>query len=225
MTADSAEECIFLTNHTFQDAQYGFEVFLEPYASFYRDVDRRPQYQYHADLLRLLDWQRPADRWLLKTPSHICHLDIIAEQHPDCGIIVTHRNPLEVIGSYSSMMMTVMPDQTRTDPEDLGRRVLDLLGGQMDQSMRARQDIAPERILDVQYADFTSDTMSVVDRIYQHLSLPYPDAVREAIAAYVDEHPRGKHGSHDYKLEQFGVSEQQVLDRFSNYIETYNIEV
>jgi hypothetical protein len=225
MTADSAEECIFLTNHTFQDAQYGFEVFLEPYASFYRDVDRRPQYQYHADLLRLLDWQRPADRWLLKTPSHICHLDIIAEQHPDCGIIVTHRNPLEVIGSYSSMMMTVMPDQTRTDPEDLGRRVLDLLGGQMDQSMRARQDIAPERILDVQYADFTSDTISVVDRIYNHLSLPYPDAVREAIAAYVDEHPRGKHGSHDYKLEQFGLTEQQVLDRFSNYIGTYNIEV
>ncbi len=225
MTADSAEECIFLTNHTFQDAQYGFEVFLEPYATFYRDVDRRPQYQYHADLLRLLQWQRPADRWLLKTPSHICHLDIIAEQHPDSGMIVTHRNPLEVIGSYSSMMMAVTPEKNHTDPQDLGRRVLEFLAGQMDHSMEIRKHIDPGHILDVQYVDFVNDTMSVVDNIYQHLSLPYPDTVRDAIATYVDDHPRGKHGSHDYKLEEFGLTEQQVLDRFSNYIDTFNIKV
>ncbi|MEH6582913.1 MAG: sulfotransferase [Halioglobus sp.] len=225
MTADSAEECIFLTNHTFQDAAYGFETFLEPYASFYREVDRRPQYQYHADLLRLLQWQRPADRWLLKTPSHICHLDIIAEQHPDCGMIVTHRNPLEVIGSYSSMMMAVLPEQTRSDPKDMGRRVLEHLAGQMDHCMATRETIDPERILDVQYVDFVDDTMAVVDEIYQHLSLPYGDEVRTGIKAYVDDHPRGKHGSHDYQLQEFGLTEHQVLDRFANYIETYNIAV
>jgi hypothetical protein len=26
-------------------------------------------------------------------------------------------------------------------------------------------------------------------------------------------------------LEEFGLTEQQVLDRFANYIDTYNIEV
>ncbi len=226
MTADSAEECIFLTNHTFQDAAYGVEVFLEPYASFYKEVDRRPQYQYHADLLRLLQWQRPAERWLLKTPSHICHLDIILEQHPDCGIIVTHRNPLEVIGSYCSMMMAVLPEQTvRMDPGEMGRRMLAHLGGQMDQSMAIRESLPAGRIVDVMYRDFVDDTMGVVDSIYLQLGLPYPDAVRAAISAYVDDHPRGKHGSHDYRLEEFGLTHQQVLSRFANYIETYNIPI
>ena len=225
MTADSADECIFLTNHTFQDAAYGFEVFFEPYATFYKTVERRSQYQYHADLLRLLHWQRPADRWLLKTPSHICHLDIIVEQHPQCGIIITHRNPLEVIGSYSSMMMAVTPKQMQSDPREMGRRVLEHLGAQMDHSMATRENIRAERILDVQYVDFMQDSMAVVDGIYQHLSLPYPDATRQAIATYVDKHPMGKHGSHDYKLEEFGLTEQQVLDRFANYIDTYHIEV
>ncbi len=230
MTADSAEECIFLTNHTFQDAQYGFEIFLEPYASFYAGVDRRPQYQYHADLLRLLQFQQPNDaasagRWLLKTPSHICHLDIIAQQHPDCGMIVTHRNPLEVIGSYSSMMMAVLPEQTRTDPADMGRRVLEHLAQQMDHSIETRKNIDAGRIIDVQYIDFVDDTLAVVDRIYEHLSLPYPQLARDAITAYVADHPRGKHGSHDYHLREFGLSEQQVLDRFATYIETYDIEV
>ena len=225
MTADSADECIFLTNHTFQDAAYGFEVFFEPYATFYKTVERHSQYRYHADLLRLLHWQRPADRWLLKTPSHICHLDIIVKQHPSSSIIITHRNPLEVIGSYSSMMMAVTPQQTQTDPKEMGRRVLEHLGAQMDLSMKIRQSMNPERILDVQYVDLMDDTMAVVDGIYQQLSLPYPDTARRAIATYVDDHPRGKHGSHDYKLGEFGLTEQQVLDRFGNYIETYHIEV
>ena len=175
--------------------------------------------------MRLLHWQRPADRWLLKAPSHLGHLDIIVEQHPQCSIIITHRNPLEVIGSYSSMMMAVTPAQTQTDPKQMGRRVLENLGAQMDHSMATRERISPERILDVQYSDFMDDTMAVVDGMYRHLSLPYPDTTRSAIAAYVDAHPRGKHGSHDYKLEEFGLTEQQVLDRFSSYIDTYNIEV
>lgn len=225
MTADSAEECIFLLNHTFQDAQYGFEIFLEPYASFYSSVDRQTQYEYHADLLRLLQWQRPADRWLLKAPSHLGHLDIISQQHPDSGMIITHRNPLEVVGSYCSMMSAVIPERTHTDPQELGRRVLDDLVGQVEHSMQAREAIDSGRILDVQYVDFTADSLAVVDHIYAHLDLPYPEGVRNAISAYIDDHPRGKHGSHDYKLAQFGLNEQQVLDCFSNYISAFNIAV
>ena len=225
MTADSAEECIYLTNHTFQDAGYGFEIFLDPYARYYQQVDRRPQYQYHADLLRLLQWQRPADRWLLKAPSHLSHLEIILEQHPEAGIIITHRNPLEVVGSYSSMMMAVLPEQTQTDPEQMGQRVLEDLAGQVAHSMAAREHLDAARILDVHYTDFTSDTMEVVDEIYSHLGLPYSEETRTLIANYVAEHPRGKHGSHDYQLDQFGLSEQQVLDRFESYIKRYNIKV
>lgn len=226
MTADSAEECIFLTNHSFQDAAYGFEIFLEPYASYYRDVDRRPQYEYHANLLRLLQWQRPADRWLLKAPSHLGHLDIILDLHPQAGVIITHRNPLEVVGSYSSMMMAVLPEQTQvTDPHEMGRRVLDDLGAQMDHAMAVRERLSPGQVVDVQYTDFISDTVAVVEDIYQQLDLPYTEDVQQLIASYVADHPRNKHGSHDYQLAQFGLTEQQVLDRFAHYIETYNIKV
>ena len=36
---------------------------------------------------------------------------------------------------------------------------------------------------------------------------------------------KGEQGSRDYQLNEFGLTEQQVLDRFANYIETYNIAV
>lgn len=224
-TADTPEECIHLTNHTFQDAQFGVEIFLEPYASYYCKVGRRPQYQYHADLLRLLQWQRPAERWLLKTPSHICHLDILVQQYPDCEIIITHRNPLNIIGSYCSLMMGVMPERKNADSHDLGQRVLNHLAGQMGHSMEIRKSISAERILDIQYNDFINDSQAVADGIYQHFSLPYSDATRQLIASYIADHPRGKHGSHDYQLEQFGLNEQQVLDRFAGYIDEFDIAV
>ncbi|MCX2979303.1 sulfotransferase [Halieaceae bacterium IMCC14734] len=225
MGADSAEECIFLTNHTFEDAAYGFEIFLEPYAEFYRGVERGYQYAYHANLLRLLQWQRPGESWLLKTPSHVCHLDIILSEHPDAGIVITHRNPLEVVGSYCSMMMTVVPEQSRTDPHDMGRRVLEHLAMQMDQSMDSRARLDSSRIVDVNYNDFIEDSVAVVEDIYESLAIRCPAETRDSISQYVVDHPRGKHGSHDYQLADFGLTENQVQDRFARYLASYDLAV
>lgn len=224
-SADNPEECIHLSNHTFQDAQFGFEVFMEPYATFYQQTERRTQYQYHADLLRMLHFQRPADRWLLKTPSHAEHLDIIVDMHPACEIIVTHRTPLQIIGSYCSLMTGVMPEHNGLDLHALGERVLEFLATQTDKCMAQRNTISSARILDLDFHDILDNPQDVVDSIYSHFKLPLPDGTREKIASYIADHPKGKHGSHDYKLQQFGLTENKVLDRFAGYIERFDIKV
>ena len=33
----------------------------------------------------------------------------------------------------------------------------------------------------------------------------------------------GKHGKHDYRLEEYGLTEQQILDRFAFYIERFKV--
>jgi hypothetical protein len=222
-TADTPEECIHLTNHTFQDAQFGFELFLEPYASYYRGADQAAVYRYHANLLRLLQWQRPGERWLLKTPAHVDRLDHLLHHHPDCRIIITHRNPLEVVGSYSSMMWALMPPRESADPGELGQRVLHHLARQMDTSMELRERIDPARILDIQYPDFVADASGVSEHIYRYFDMPYPESTRALIENHIASHPRGEHGSHDYQLDQFGLNEKQVLERFDGYIRAYDI--
>jgi hypothetical protein len=225
MTADSAEECIFLTNHSFEDAAYGFEIFLEPYGEFFRSVEGAAQYQYHADLLRLLHSQRPASRWLLKAPSHLGHLDTITKLHSDSGIILTHRNPVEVVGSYCSMMMTVMPEQSKTDAKILGVRILDHLVDQVKKSMAARQQFNANRILDIHYNDIVSKPLDVVDQIYAHFSFPFSSQARESISQYIDDHPRGKHGAHNYDLSVFGLDKNKITERFAEYIDSYAIRM
>jgi len=194
--ADGPEECIHLTNHTFIDVQFGVQCYMEPYATFFRQVDRRPIYKYHHNLLRMLQWQRPG---------------------------ITHRNPLEVVGSYCSMMEAIMPEREGLDRVDLGERVFTYLADQVELSMKVRQSIDPARVLDIQFRDFLATPMNSVEQIYGHFNLPMSDQTRKSFSDYIAEHPAGKHGKHDYKLADYGLTEQQVLDRFADYINTYNI--
>lgn len=221
-SADTPEECIHLLNHTFQDVQYGVETLMEPYASWFVKQDLRPSYHYYADILRMLQWQRPGDRWLLKTPGHLWALDILVEMFPDCSIVITHRNPLECVTSYASMMAAMM-DGRDFDKRALGPVVLNYLALKMDHSLKCREGFSEHRVVDIQFNDFVSAPLATVNTIYEHFKLPMTDATRDAMATYASDHPMGKHGSHDYDLEAYGLSEQTVLDRFGSYIERFDI--
>ena len=94
-SADTPEECVLLHAYTMNGVQLGTEVMMEPYASWFRAQNLHRPYRYYRDLLKMLDWQRPGERWLLKAPAHLWALDVLVEMFPDCCIILTHRNPLE----------------------------------------------------------------------------------------------------------------------------------
>ena len=227
ITADGPEECIHLTNHTFMDPHYGVETFLEPYATFFRQIkDRQFIYEYHHDLLKMLQWQRPANRWLLKTPYHLWSLDCIAKEHPGCSMMITHRNPLEVVGSYSSMMEMLLPQRDKPyDMGELGYRVMEYLADQVNLSIDMRKTLNEDRILDIHFTEFLSDPLKTVETIYEYFNLELTDQLQQTFRSYIEENPRGKHGKHNYKLDYYGLTEQQVHDRFAGYIETYNIQV
>jgi len=213
-TADTPEECIHLLNHTFADVQFGVEVLMEPYASWFRSQDHHAAYRYYADILRMLQWQRPGERFLLKSPAHLWALDVLVELFPDCSIVVTHRDPVESVVSYASMMMAMMTGR-ELDPRDLGPTVLEYLAAKMDQAVACREKIAPGRILDVDYTDFIDDPLAVAHSIYRHFDLPLSAEVEESWAAHAASHTQGGHGTHEYGLGEYGLTEEVVRARFA----------
>ncbi|HEY9032659.1 MAG TPA: sulfotransferase [Pseudomonadales bacterium] len=221
-TADTPEECIHLLNHTFQDVQFGVETMMEPYGSWFRQQDLHNSYRYYANLLRMLQWQRPGDRWLLKSPCHLWALDIINDMFPDACIIITHRNPLEAVTSYCSMMAAMMKERV-FDPKTLGPVVMDYLASKVESSLRQREHIDSSRILDLQFNDFVADSVGFVHGIYEYFRLPMSKVAQQQIAQYAADHPMGKHGKHEYDLQQYGLTEQQVLERFGFYIERFRV--
>jgi hypothetical protein len=221
--ADNPEECVLLMAHDFCDVQMGIEPMMEPYASWFRKQDFRRMYRYYADLLRMLDWQRTGERWLLKAPAHMWAIDVLIETFPDVSIVWTHRDPLDCTASVCSLTAMLMRAREDFDPKELGPVVMDFYATSLERGLAARDASDPARFIDVDYRDFIADNLAVARKIYAHFEMPMGDAARDALEAHVRAHPRNKHGRHEYDLERFGLTPAAVEARFAPYLDRFNL--
>lgn len=224
-SADTPEECVLAQAFAFHGVQMGIEVMLEPYGSWYRAQDLRGLYAYYRDILKMLDWQRPGERWLLKAPAHMWGIDALIETFPDVAIVWSHRNPLLCVASICSMTHLLMAPQMDVDKRDLGPVVMDFYATSLERGLAARDRHDGARFIDVGHDDFVADPMAVVGRIYDHFHLPLDAAARAAMASHADANPKGKHGKHEYGLEEYGLDPDRVRARFADYVDRFAIEV
>jgi hypothetical protein len=221
--ADTPEECVLLHAFGLDGGQLGYELLLEPYASWFAAHDLRPLYRYYADLLRLLDWQRPGERWLLKTPSHLWALDALVETFPDGCIVWNHRDPATCLASISSMLWMIARDRLRIDAHELGPRVLAHYADSLERGLAARARLDPARFVDVDYDALVADNLAAARAIYEHFGLPFAGRARAALEAHAASHPKDLHGKHEYDLASFGLTREQVDERFADYRERFGV--
>lgn len=221
--ADGPEECVLLQAHAFCDAQNGIEILMSPYREWFEGQDLHRMYYYYRDLLKLLDWQRPGIRWLLKSPAHLWALDILVEMFPDVCIIQTHRNPVEIIGSYCSMMEALMAIRESVDRDALGESVLEFMARSLARGLAARQRCDRDRFLDVSYEDFITDSMGVVRSVYDHFGLELTQKTTAELEAHTANNPPRKHGTHQYSLERYGLTPERVRERLADYIGQFQL--
>src|SRR4029434_8194419 len=126
----------------------GVEVMLEPYGSWYRAQPLDAMYAYYADLLRLLDWQRPGERWLLKSPAHLWGIRELFASFPDASVVWTHRDTAVSISAPCSRTYLLMSAWMEVDARSLGSRVLDFYASSLERGLAAREACDPARFVD-----------------------------------------------------------------------------
>jgi len=198
------------------------------YAEWCAGESAVPAYRHMANLLRLIGWSQQESSlrpWILKTPQHMLDLPALLEVFPDARLIFTHRDPRQVVGSAASLawnQTTIYTD--RVSPEETGRQWLDKTE-QMIAKMRSARDAIPrDRMIDVQYEDMERDWRETMERVYRFLGLDMGPAV-PGMQRYLDRSANLKRNPHRYSLEEFGLSEGEVNERFADYTETYGIPV
>ena len=87
-----------------------FEAIAEipSYRAWFLQADYLPAFRYHKRLLQLLQSAAPG-RWTLKNPWHPLFLDALTTVYPDAQLVMTHRDPVEVVGSACSLIRHVRP--------------------------------------------------------------------------------------------------------------------
>lgn len=221
-SATGPTECQDLLGMAFRTIHFDGMARVPSYISWVVDVDMAPAYAYHRRTLKLLQWHCPPKQWHLKTPAHMLALDALAATYPDARFIWTHRDPVEVIGSVCSLIayLRAMVSE-RADPKELGEQQLDLWTEAMRRGLAFRDRVGEERFADVRNEDLALDPIAVVRAVYRRLGLAFNPHSEKAMRAYAEAHPRGAHGTHDYRLEDFGLDAATVRRSFAAYRERF----
>lgn len=221
--ADTPEECVMLHALAFTGVQLGFEIMLEPYASWIRKQDLVPMYRYQKQLMKMLNWRSPGQQWVLKAPAHMWGLDAILEVFPGARFVWCHRRPEPVTASINSMNQQVMAmyagDCSHIDPQQMGRTVMEWYAESLELGLSRRAQLPAELFVDCSQQQTAEQPMELLEHIYQGLGMELCDESRTALQAHIDAHPKGKHGKHQYDLSAYGLSDEAVRERFAFYLD------
>lgn len=221
--ADAPEEDVFLFDVTFISPAVDASLSVPSYTRWIREIDRRPPYAYVRRLIQLLLWQRPG-RYLGKTPHHQENLDVLFDVFPDAKVVHTHRDPLKVVPSFSSMMAHAGAMLSRRiDPVEVGRRVADQMVNSVLRSIAVRDRIAPGRVLDVHYEDLVRDPIGELKRVHAFCELDWSAASEDRAQRWIAENPQHKYGTHRYGLADFGLDADELAARFKPYRERFGV--
>lgn len=220
--ADTPEECVLLHALAFTGVQLGFEIMLEPYASWIRTQDLRPMYAYQKRLMQMLNWRQPGQQWVLKAPAHMWGIDAIVDVFPDARFVWCHRSPEPVTASINSMNQQVMAmyagDCQHIDPAVMGHAVMDWYAESLESGLSQRAQLPESLFVDCSQRECAEQPMALVNRIHDAFGMPFSDTSKDALQAHIDANPKGKHGRHEYDLSQFGLTDAAVRERFAFYL-------
>ena len=218
-----ADEDILILDQTLLSNTAETLACVPTYYEWLRKQDLRPAYRFWFRMLQMLQWQKKrrgmtGERWVLKTPMHLGHVDRILELLPEATFVQTHRDPLTTIPSYASMIQGLwrgVSDQS--DALEAARESSATLEHDLNRCLRVRDSLPPNKFIDVDFRDTVSDPIGVVDRVYREIGMPMTERARSQISAYMQMHPREGRPTHTYTLEQFGFTEEEIRRRFQEY--------
>ncbi len=189
--------------------------------------DQRPHYQYMKTALKILQWYRPRDRWVLKCPQHLEQIGPLMETFPNATIVVTHRDPVSVVQSSATMLAYGARMMYRTPrPEWYLEYWTDRVHRLLEASVRDRHLLPADRTIDVLFHEFMADDVATVERIYEVAGLPMTDEARAQIDTYMAEHPRGKEGQVVYDLRaDFDATPESVRAPFDFYLNEFDVRI
>jgi hypothetical protein len=223
MEAEKPEECLHLFDKACAGTTPFFITEAKSFAWWLLDHDLQFGYDFFKVQLQWLNWLRPGRQWVLKWPYHLWHLDRLLKTFPDATILHLHRDPCEAIPSVCSLAALARSSFCESiDDGALGKFWLDYYKVGLERGLTAREKADANQFIDIRYPDLIADPSAVIKRVLKAVELDRPEDWRNSFQA--DQSMKHKKtGQHHYAMSQFGLDADQIHERFSGYIENYDL--
>jgi len=216
--AKQPEEDILMLDVSFLSTTTEAMMNVPSYAAWLEQTDQSPAYEYAVKMLKLLQWVKPARRWVLKTPHHLEFPDLISKHFNEVRFIWPHRNIYESVPSYLSMLTyNHMIFSDSVDEKRIAKHWVKKTGYMLDKTLNyRRKGNNNQQFIDIRYKDLISDPMHELGRIYS-LDGGISDNLGMRFRAHEKEHPHHKHGHHHYSLEDFNLTKSDIDNYTMHY--------
>jgi hypothetical protein len=154
------------------------------------------------------------------------HLSELFAAYPDARVVITHRDPLRVLGSLANLMASLR--WTRSDHVDHGAVVAAMAFGHAylaEQVMKRRDsgELPNDQILDVRYCDLVDDPIGTLRRIGDWSGDTLGADAQATVQRWIDARPKDRHGAHEYSFADTGLDLAIERARHAEYQQRYGV--
>jgi hypothetical protein len=222
--ADSPTECQYAMQLSFCAEIFDSILNIPSYSDWFLHQTRyRHAFEFHKQLLQLLQ-EHNGGRWTLKNPWHPLFLDDLTAVYPDAQLVMTHRDPAEVVGSACGLLRLVRPMYSdQVDLREIAQTLLHTFDLMIERQNAYRAQHGERSIYDIQYLDQLKDPVGTMRRLYAHFGEAFTAETEARMTRLVADNPQNKHGKHVYSLEEFGLTAKGVRTHFRDYCERFAI--
>ncbi len=221
MGARLGQECVTITASAFRSVMFPTVYRMPSYGRWLLyEADMAPAYRWHRMFLQHLQARHYGERWLLKTPGHIWCLEALLAEYPEAILVQTHRDPLRVIASVSSLQAVLRKlGSDTTDIADIAGDWAEWTMEGFDRSVNARRSgvVDPKRVVDVNFDQFMNDPFVAIAAIYDQLGLSFTTSAEDRMRKFLAAHGQDEHGRHHYTWEATGLDRDEWRDRAQSY--------
>jgi hypothetical protein len=224
MDALAPEEDVIVLENVFYSGVSESTYNCPSFARWLEQQDQAPAYRWLADCMRVMSERQNGDFWVLKSPHHLEWLDTVFDVFPDVTIVQTHRDPVETVPSFCSLVAHgwgVMSDHV--DPLEVSahwnRKIERMLG----RALATRDARDGRGFVDVHYRELMSDPIGTVERLCGQIGLPWSDATRDHLTNWLAKNRQHKYGVHRYEASDFGLDEGSIAERFATYRQRFDL--
>jgi hypothetical protein len=173
MGATQAADCSRVSSSAFRSMMFPIYYHVPSFRQWVlHEADVLPTYQWHRTVLQHLQLRHRGGRSLLKSFSHLWHLDALAAVYPDATIVRVHRDPVQVISSMAALsysMKRIASDHASLQTEAAEWVEDSLLALDRSVDARERKVFRPGQIIDLHYADLVGNPVATIDAVYEKL--------------------------------------------------------
>jgi hypothetical protein len=220
---EGPDEEIMLLEHSFYSTTPPAMAHLPTYDAWLKQQDQTAAYEYLKLILQFLQWQKRragkvGTRWVLKAPHHLTFMEYLFKVFPGVRVIQTHRDPLQTIPSITSMYYSLWKLACdHPDPLVVGQFCRAHWSNAMRHCMQVRDTLPADRFFDVDFRDVARDPIGEVRRIYDFLGMRLSSETVKQMEWWVAENRRDKRAPHEYTLDKFGLTEEEIRRDFAEY--------